>query len=851
MKFYSHIKRDKYDKIIYEKELKIHLSDVATAIKLHINETPNHFPIDSKHLSEFGNIIGVSHDFGKYTEYFQNKLQGKNNVNYSDHGLISALFGFMLANEYSTKIQCSDNPDYIYLPLIIYQIIKHHHGNLSDISKDADISSNIEMLKEQINNIKKNKSYIELELSDLLCKHNFKLDTFFQMFDEFDDTDYKTKIQFELARLEYLYNFSETDEDIKLYYFILNQYLYSLLIANDKISAAATEKQIRKSLAKVNIDAYKEEKFNLTKDIINEIKLKSINKLNFKELREKVYQEVREKLKSIDIADKHIFTLTAPTGIGKTLTAFASALDLRDKIIFQSSEIPAPKIIYSLPFTSIIEQNFSVMEDILKIQIVDYAENKNQYLLKHHYFQNAEYKTGNEMKSVNEALLYIENWDSEIIITTFLQFFYTLIGYQNKPLKKFHTLTNAIIILDEIQNIPVKYWQLVNTILRLLVKYFNTYIILLTATKPLIFNEYEAVELLENSNEYFNHQNLQRTKIENKISDITDFDSLVNYFNELLKAKAGLQITSVMFILNTIKSTLDFFKIISNKAEFQDWKKIYLSTNITPYERINRIKTIKDFILKKEKVIIVTTQLIEAGVDIDVNLIFRDYAPFDSIIQTAGRANRNNTQKKEAQIYITCLKDINNKNMAYSKYIYDKISLDVVASIFNKRLKPIFEKEYLKIINDYFKEISEKKSKLKSTDLLKSMKEFYYFDNAIDSSKRIPVSEFKLIEELPNYVSLFVEINEEAKKVWKLFSEIKNEIDLFLRKNKFEAIKGDFNLFILSIPIKVITNCETIIEDELYYLSYENIFDKKNEIYNKPEEVNGTGYNRELTLWML
>ena len=272
------------------------------------------------------------------------------------------------------------------------------------------------------------------------------------------------------------------------------------------------------------------------------------------------------------------------------------------------------------------------------------------------------------------------------------------------------------------------------------------------------------------------------------------------------------------------------------------YQKIYLSTNITPFERRNRISSIKNMLKDKKRVIIITTQLVEAGVDIDVDLIFRDIAPLDSVIQAAGRANRNGN-KKQSIIYITNL--VNDKKRLYSDFIYYHISEGTKAII--EKNKEYEEENYLELINKYFDIMFNKKSKLMSFKIINSVKEFYYYDKNFDETKRIPISEFKLIEELPHYVSLFIEIHMDARHIWDEFIKLKKIKNNITRKKYFYKIKAGFYQYIISLPEKCINSlCEPIMNN-LYFLSYEKV--KKNNIYNMDTDK-GTGFNRNIEYWI-
>ena len=211
-----------------------------------------------------------------------------------------------------------------------------------------------------------------------------------------------------------------------------------------------------------------------------------------------------------------------------------------------------------------------------------------------------------------------------------------------------HNATDrSLIILDEIQTIPYIYWGTIKDILKNLGNILNLKVILMTATKPLIFNEGEYNELVDNYQDYFKTEELNRVTI--KPDNSKTVDELVNNVVD------NLTHNSYLFVFNTINSSLEFYNKLKSK---QGYKIFYLSTNIIPKERKKRIEKIKTLIKKnkkkdkKNKFIVITTQLIEAGVDVDFPCVYRAVAGIDSIAQAAGRCNRNGKSKVPLRVNI-------------------------------------------------------------------------------------------------------------------------------------------------------------------------------------------------------
>jgi len=779
MNFYSHDE----PKVI----LKNHLQDVANKSK-EIVLSKNIEQIDKTILADVSYLIGISHDFGKYTTFFQKNRIDKipiNNENLGNHSLLSAFFSFELLQKYIESSNLKDHNIYSYIPQIAYFIVKHHHGNLVNIENDVDseklFNSDFKLIAKQLEDIEQHSIQIISEYDSFLIDFKITASNVFSGM-----IKYKKKITY--------------DEDIKsiikkplkipsqkminknnIIFYLVSQLLFSVLIDSDKKNAGKVRSIARKNLPE-----------NLVEKYLIQKKFREKNKSKINPIRNQIRKYVLENINT----DDKIFTLTAPTGTGKTLASFAGALKLR-KILKEKLELKSePRIIYSLPFTSIIDQNFNVFDEVLQ-QLEDFNKHRSEYLLKHHYLADVFYKTTKKDKEieVDESLALIESWESELIVTTFIQLFHTLIGYKNRMLKKFHNIVNSIIILDEVQNIPLKYWSLVHDVLIALTKYFNCRIILMTATKPLIFNEEkdDFKEFVSDYKQFFQSDELNRVKLNYLKSKTID-----EFYNNL----PDFKLDSYLFVFNTIDSSLEFFKKIEN---ITDYTKFYLSTNIIPKERKIRIEDIKEIIDKnrrtdkKQKFIVVSTQMIEAGVDIDCECAYRDLGPLDSIIQIAGRCNRNNLLKENGIVNIVRLQ----KNEKYDFCrIYDPILNDISEKILKNR-NSIKESDFLDLIEEYF---SEAKGRMYSdTNLIKSIEKL----NFNDTKDNNPISSFKLIENDDYYKKdVFIEYDETAINVWQKFKNLKQIKNTFKRKTEFLKFKKDFYDYVISVPEKYVQEQE-------------------------------------------
>lgn len=694
-------------------------------------------------------IINLSHDIGKSTKYFQeylmfNKCEDKK-LTY--HSLFSAVCSYFLVKNYLKSKNINDN----LLPFFSFLVIKKHHTDLGNVIDDAIVDEKeISLLKQQLSNIDETKFNILV--------NNIKFDVSLKDINEWID-QIKTELRDIKKQIRKLIDLKDITNYLKV------NLIYSLLLDSDKSEVVINDKNtlVRDNSLSDNLV-----------DNFNKTQLWDNSFIN--SLRNEAYGDVINK--DIDL-NKRIYSINLPTGLGKTLISLSFALKLRGKI--HSKNNVFPRIIYSLPFLSIIDQNFSVFEEVLKSNKINL---NNTILLKHHHLSEIFYLKNNIEFEDDMAKILIEGWNSEIIVTTFIQLFHTLISNKNKSLRKFHRLANSIIILDEIQSIPIKYWLLIKEILKALSEQFNSYIVFVTATEPLIFSRNEVIQLAD-KNKYFSK--LDRLTL---IPQVEENLKIEDFFKKLQIDEQK----NYLFIFNTIEnSAKKFYKLIKENKE----NICFLSTQIVPKERLKRIKDIKD---KKYKIVI-STQLVEAGVDIDFNIVYRDLAPLDSINQSAGRCNRNNNKK--GTMFITSLLDENGRN--FSSYIYDPVLINITRELLIK-YKKIEEKDFLNIINEYYNKAEEKMSSDESRVLLDAIYKLQY-----DSSDNSPsIENFNLIEQDYSKYDVFIEIDEEAKGIWNEYLNIKNINDIFKRKKCFDSIKPLFYQYVISVQ----KNCENIPPEE-------------------------------------
>ncbi len=754
------------------KELKLHLNNVKK-LGMNIFEARKTLWSNDKDILKALEIILGTHDFGKGTTYFQEYIVDTENEKFKKspfmdlkkHGEFSALWSYYLVMKETQNEK---------LALIAYMVVRKHHGDLTDFKAEEIV----------LENDGKDLFYKQLE--------NFGFEYFNLLEEKESFLDFignlKAGIKFQMRFKKSINSFTEEN-------FILCNYLFSILISADKGEAIFYDKGVNFEV----LEEIKENRTEIKETLVDEYKKKKFSiKNQVDQLREDIYKDIEKTLNSVNLEEEKIFSINVPTGTGKTLASFNTALKLRKKLGKNN------RIIYNLPFTSVIDQNYSVFEDVLGEVSKD-----SSVLLKHHYLARKEYIANEgEVYEYDISKYLIENWDSEIIVTTFIQFLNSIITNKNRNLKKYHNLANSIIILDEVQSIPYKYWKLINKTLKLMTKTLNCYVILVTATMPLIFSEKdkEIIELASEKEKYFSFFN----RIDMDISMIKGKISIDEFNQVIYEDISNNEEDSFLFVLNTIKSSLKIYEFINEN--FSDREIIYLSTNIVPKERLERIKRIKE----SKNCIVVATQMVEAGVDIDLDRVYRDFGPLDSINQVCGRCNRNGSKDKKGIVKLFNLSDDNNKDKEFYTYVYkDQILGNYTRKTFEGYSEIIEEKDFFNLSNTYFNYVNNAKADDNSDEIIKKINTLSYDELKIEL---IPYT-FKTVD-------LFICIDEEAENLWIKYKEIyskNNNANRYEKQAEFNKIKRDFLSYVISVPDKFFKegnegfNCIEKIMLEQYY----------------------------------
>lgn len=331
-----------------------------------------------------------------------------------------------------------------------------------------------------------------------------------------------------------------------------------------------------------------------------------------------------------------ICRLVVPTGGGKTLSSLRFA-------IRQCQLFGKKKIIYVAPFMSIIEQNSDVIRSLCG----------NSAFLEHHsdaIGRAAESKNGEEL---DEYELHADRWDTPVIATTMVQFLNTLFLGRTSSVRRLHRLSEAVIIIDEIQSLPLRCTYLFSLAMNFLSKICKSTIVLCSATQP-PFELLERFPLLLDRDPDMVKVDAQgfspRTKLINLVNNSGySFDEAANFCLEKQRENQ-----SVLMIVNTKSAAREIYKRLKNLT---DVELIHLSTGMCPEHRRKKIDLAREKLRNHEPMICVTTQLIEAGVDISFGCVIRSLAGLDNISQAAGRCNRNGEFGRACPVYLLNIRD--------------------------------------------------------------------------------------------------------------------------------------------------------------------------------------------------
>ncbi|MCK5542680.1 MAG: CRISPR-associated helicase Cas3' [Desulfobacterales bacterium] len=565
-------------------------------------------------MPDLGLILGLLHDFGKYSQQFQSYIQSATGI--LDPDIDDS---YVNANDLKGKIdhstagaqwiwqRCNKN----FIGQILAVCLVSHHGGLLDCLQVDGKNGFIKRI---------DKDDVKTHLQECITASDTQVISEIEQIISgsfFLDFDRQLKEIYKLGLKE-----PDHIKHFRLGFF--TRFLFGCLIDADRIDSADFGNPINRKLRPIKpidwqIGINRMEKKVTSFSVRNHIDT----------IRNDISNQCQKRAKEA----QNIYTLTVPTGGGKTFASMRYALH-------HAKEHKLDHIIYIIPFTSIIEQN---AEEIRLV--IEKDGDAFPWVLEHHSNLEPEEQT-------QQSKLVAENWDAPIIFTTMVQFLEVLFGGGTRGARRMHSLANSVLIFDEIQSLPINCVHLFCNGLQFLVDYARTSAILCTATQPLLNNlnpEYSQLrmpdnhELVDNKAELFTQ--LKRVGIVNKVcpQGWTEID-LTKLAIQQLEEKGNC-----LIIVNTKKWAQKLYELCQNGVD--DHSIFHLSTSLCPAHRKKILTLVRQRLDAGLPVLCISTQLIEAGVDVDFNSVIRFLAGLDSIAQAAGRCNRNGNLSM-AQVFV-------------------------------------------------------------------------------------------------------------------------------------------------------------------------------------------------------
>lgn len=740
------------------------------------------------------------HDFGKINSQFQIdkmlneeilKMEDKYNISGvlgSDHSLLSAsMFIAYYFGKITDLIEIVETKKIVILFEILFAlsyVISKHHGNLDSFEEYIE-----KLSRNNDENILKELKNISVSNGGILLQAFLEKETI-TIFFNFIETYISERKKKE--------NISSHEA---MSIFVFTKMMFSLLVASDYYSTNEFMQKIKyENFGNMgNIDIIKKEYEN--SEIIKSIRDKEKNGIpndeDINNFRTKIFLEAEKNLEKNK--ENNIFFLEAPTGSGKSNTALNLSLKLLDK--------DRRKIFYVYPFNTLVEQNMNTLKNIF---------GNNKEAIKNITVVNSITALTNKdsrdipIEEYSDILMDRQFLNYPFIVTTHVGIFNTLIGNTKEDCMPFYQLTNSVIVFDEIQAYKNTIWTEIIKILNSYAKLLNIKIIIMSATLPnlsYLLDEEEKnniSKLIENRDEYFNN-----TIFKNRVE--VNYDLLSEQkieYEELLQhiIKNSLNSQKILIEFISKNDAKKFYELCENNEDLNVDHKILILTGEDNKARRNSI--IKKINSKDKKIILISTQLIEAGVDIDVDVGYKNISGLDNEEQFLGRINR--SCKKSGKAYFFYLTDakkvyknsviIENKLNLFSDEMKDVLENKNFDIFYSKVLEILKRKAKEKINNDNFETIIfNKKFRLlkERMQLIEEQddKKTYFFNRALTDEEIEEIGEnidgsevwerYVDILKEENYAKKIVELSKIREKMMYFLYEVKKNTEL-----NYSDIKG-------------------------------------------------------------
>ncbi|GHV08729.1 CRISPR-associated helicase/endonuclease Cas3 [Campylobacterota bacterium] len=594
----------------YKARYKTGSSTEYQLLSVHLEETAMYVELFAKKigLPIPAILIALAHDLGKNSEFWQQYLDesvknGKKGDKV-DHGTAGGQF------LYETITKNPDLGNELVGQLLAACVMYHHGSGLPDVIKPDGTAQLDKRLKTP-----PKETRVDEAVANLDKTIRAKIDAILS------DPSFTTETMMTLKKL------TKTPIEQARYFYIglTARFLSSCLIDGDRRSSALYDMGIPAR----EEDAVRKADWGVLRRRLEDriAKFPTEGKLN------EIRRMVSERCANFAKRGEGIYTLTAATGAGKTLASLRYALT-------RAEHTDKDHIFIIAPYTSILDQNAGEIRAIL-----DPKGENGQIILEQHSNLEQSEKTEHFIDSS-------ETWNVPIIITTMVQFLEAIFGFGTRKIRRMHQLANSVIIFDEIQTLPVPCTYLFNWAIKYLCQNAQVSILLSTATQTGL-NRLDSKYALPLSTENEIVPDVVQHFEDLKRVELIDKTKAEGWtLNEIVKFIEQSDELSILTVVNTKSQARKFYEDLSKNHT--DWNIVHLSANMCPSHRQNVISRLKKFLQDKtKKCICISTRLIEAGVDIDFNGAIRFLAGFDSIIQTAGRCNRNGELKDKQGNLVT------------------------------------------------------------------------------------------------------------------------------------------------------------------------------------------------------
>ncbi|MHA1126610.1 MAG: CRISPR-associated helicase Cas3' [Candidatus Heimdallarchaeota archaeon] len=749
----------------------------------------------------------IAHDFGKLTPAFQIKIKGvtlpRDERKYSFHIDTSAIFArlLFLAVLKKSNVELSNGKSQILATIVYYIVLMHHQKVLRNAPDDKFGTENISRVQTQFKQIFDTYnlegiaklyqlllSQLSFPFSNYLSIESLK-EVLLNIKDNLSNKDFFEDIIDDTQVMYYEMGANNPSDEVAMELFFIIEYNYSVLcdldewdakfyLVNDE-NVSITFDDDRNVYSKEIVESYRTSKLPEWKNTIKE--MTDARNITF------------ELTNNIDFDDAigKIKTLTAPTGSAKTLALINLGFKIRDAIT-KKMDIK-PKIIYCLPFITITEQVAQVVTEIMGLSNI---KKQSDELTVHHHlapiFWNIleDPDKHKRIKRIERDLFFTKLWRSDVIITTFVRFWESILSCKKSEVLRFHRIVNSIIIFDEMQAIPTQFWGIIYQALKNLAANYNCTIISATATQPLIIPPEMKEDLVDtNSKAIELYSKLDRYDLfyHPEQLDINKFISEV-----IAQELVGGPSENLMIVLNTKRVSAyvrEALFTIVNEHELP-YEIYFLSRNVLAIDRKNILEKLQNQLkdkTAKKKCLLICTQLIEAGVDISFEKVYRDVAPLSSIIQVAGRCNRGMSQEKKGRVYIYNLIDEKRDKIYVYSRIYDQIEISKTKKLLANEEKRVSENSYYwdevqlrELGKQYYEQIARAKNTRKCIKYLKGLQFYALNEN------------FQLIKNIPEK-TLFIIRDDEAKQI---YQKIRIQLK---KKKKVKNVPRKFYEYTLNI----------------------------------------------------